>query len=197
MRNALLLIMFALASFMAHAQTVIDMTFVQNPLFEVSTNDVTASLDQGSLSLGADVVITGGSGTYTYRWYTTDGQTLASDSSLEVTAAGEYLLDVTDQCDCLQTIAFHITGQVPAGIHSLRAADVISYDDTSATIRFSSDAAIYQACIVAANGRLCRVATAYDGSLSHIDLTTLTPGAYVVQAIMSDGNVLTHKIIKK
>lgn len=197
MRNAFLLIMFALASFMANAQTVIDMTFVQNPLFEVSTNDVTASLDHGPICLGADVVITGGSGTYAYRWYTTDGQTLTTDSSLEVTEAGEYLLDVTDQCDCLQTIAFHITGQVPAGIHNLRAAEVISYDAASASIRFSTDAAIYQACIVAANGRLCRVATAYDAPLLHLDLSALTPGAYIVQAILSDGNVLTHKIIKK
>lgn len=197
MRNAFLLIIFALASLMTSAQTVIDMTFVQNPPFEVSTNDVTASLDHGPLSLGADVVITGGSGTYAYRWYTTDGQTLSTENLLKVTEAGEYLLDVTDQCDCLQTIAFHITGVVPAGIHSLRATDVISYDASSARIDFSADAAIYQTCIVAANGRLCRVATTYDGSLDHIDLSTLTPGAYIVQAIMADGNVLTHKIIKK
>lgn len=197
MRNALLFFFFAFVSFTANAQTVIDMTFVQNPLFEVSTNDVTASLDNGPLTLGADVVITGGSGSYTYRWYTQDGETISTDHSLEVTVAGEYLLDVTDQCDCLQTIIFHITGEVPAGIHTLQAANVINYDAASTRIDFSTDASIYQACIVAMGGRLCRVATAYDGRLNYLDLSTLPPGVYVVQAITTDGNILTHKIIKK
>ena len=48
------------------AQTVINLDFRQNPLFEISTDNVTAALpgDGTSLKLGADLTIKGGSGTY-------------------------------------------------------------------------------------------------------------------------------------
>ena len=48
------------------AQTIINLDFKQNPIFEVSTNNVDTALpDDGTpLTLGADLTVAGGSGVY-------------------------------------------------------------------------------------------------------------------------------------
>ena len=54
------------------AQAIVRMPVEQNPLFEVSTSKVEIAMPEegGGVLLGGNVVVTGGSGVYTYRWYT-------------------------------------------------------------------------------------------------------------------------------
>lgn len=152
----------------AHAQAIVNMNLKQNPVFGVSTNDVSATMDGQPLTLGADVVITGGSGTYSYRWY--KGATeLGTSATLEVRDPGEYALDVKDQCDCLQTVLFHITGT--AGI------DAITADKAVQTVVFTLD------------GRMLQV---NDGN----SITPLPQGQYIIKQVDAEGRIASKKITR-
>ena len=63
------------------AQTIVRMPVKQNPIFAVSTNKVelTMPTDGGGVILGGNVVIEGGSGNYSYRWYSPDGKELGNE----------------------------------------------------------------------------------------------------------------------
>lgn len=152
------------------AQSVVNMNVKQNPLFSVSTNDVSAVLEGQPLTLGADVVITGGSGVYTYQWYK-GAEKLSTASTLVVGEPGEYSLDVKDQCDCLQTIAFHITGT--SGI------DAIDMND------------VKQITVFNIKGQLVKVING-----SSVDLTTLPRGQYIINKVDAEGNIASKKITR-
>ena len=64
-----LLTAFAMTSCALAAQTYIPMPVSQNPPFEVSTNEVFVEFMSPSMTIGGSVVVTGGSGNYSYRWY--------------------------------------------------------------------------------------------------------------------------------
>lgn len=163
-----LVAMFLLTIGSANAQAIVNMNLKQNPVFGVSTNDVSATLEGQPLTLGAEVVITGGSGVYTYCWYM--GSTVVGTSAtLEVTEPGEYTLDVKDQCDCLQTVKFHIAGTSDISEIALGAV--------KQTVVFTTD------------GRLVKVA---EGNA----IATLPRGQYIVKMVDAEGRVVSKKITK-
>ncbi len=153
----------------AVGQTTINMEFTQNPLFTVSTNDVTAVVDGTPLELGADIVIEGGSGNYTYRWYTSS-QELGSEPTLTVETGGKYYLDVNDECDCLQTVTFHITD--PAGIDDIAAENV------------------RQVVVFTEQGQLVKVFNSAD-----YDLSSLPKGVYIVNKVDANGKASATKVL--
>lgn len=153
------------------AQSVVNMSVKQNPLFSVSTNDVSAVLDGQPLTLGADVVITGGSGVYTYQWYK-GSEKISTASTIQIGEPGEYSLDVKDQCDCLQTIAFHITGT--AGVEAIAVDDV------------------KQINVFSLNGQLVKVINS-----SKCDLESLPQGQYIINMVSTDGRVSVKKVNNK
>lgn len=176
MRNYILFLTFALASLSTQAQTIVDMTLVQNAPFEVSTNEVSVVFDGSALTLGADVVVSGGQGPFAYAWLI-DGKTYSVEPTFTVDKAGEYQLDIIDVCDCRQTVIFHVTAA--EGIDALRAdAPLARYSD--GVITFAPDAPIVQATLVAANGRLMRVCNNYDNSLRTMSLYGMMPGQYIL-----------------
>ena len=104
-------ILFTAAVFGCQAQSVVKIPVAQNPLFEVSANNVAVSVPDGGAgaTLGGDLVISGGSGHYTYRWYDGSDVTLGTESTLSILSPGIYYLDIEDTCECLQTIEFNVT----------------------------------------------------------------------------------------
>lgn len=150
------------------AQSVVNMNLVQNPVFSVSTNEVSATIDSSPLTLGADVVITGGSGVYTYRWYMGDIE-IHTNPTLTVKMPGDYYLDVKDQCDCVQTIVFHVSPS--SGVNSVELGKVV------------------QTTIFNAKGQLVRVVNG-----DNQDLPSLPKGIYVVNRVDEKGTIETHKI---
>jgi hypothetical protein len=141
---------------------------MQNPPFGVSVNEVSASYDGIPLTIGADVVITGGSGVYNYRWY--KGETeLGTDAAISVNEPGDYFLDVKDQCDCLQTVVFHIsTASSITGIELGKVVQTTVFND---------------------KGQLIKVAAGDDA-----DLQSLPKGLYVVNRVGENGAVETYKV---
>lgn len=193
MRKSLILFLLSLVLLPTslHAQTVVSMSLQQNPPFEVSTHEVAAILGGTPLTLGGDVVVTGGSGNYTYRWYTAEG-TLSTDRELTVSQSGEYQLDITDQCDCLQTVIFRITAST--GIQTATDQPLATYDGS--TLTFATDKGILQATLINAEGRLVRVATNYDHSLRSLSVADLLPGLYILNITLCDNTIYSQKFIK-
>ncbi len=153
------------------AQALINMGFEQNPLFGVSANDVTAVIDGTELQLGADIVITGGSGNYTYRWYTATEE-LGDGATLTVAEPGEYAVDISDECGCVQTVAFHIGDA--AGMSGVPASGV------------------KQTAVFDESGVLVKV---FNGA--SYDSSSLRSGVYIVNKTGADGKVSVSKILIK
>ncbi len=193
------LITFALAlaasCFACVGQSLVSMPVVQNPLFGVSTNEVNATFpeDSPSVILGSDLVITGGSGTYSYRWYDNSGQDLGYESTLQVSAPGKYLLDVKDTCDCLQTVNFNIS---VSGVDDIRASKAkISFDSMCGQVDIEGFDPV-QLSAVDMSGRLSAVID-HGGVVFHTaDLSSLTGGVYIITLTDSRGSVTSLKLIK-
>lgn len=164
----LLLLLLSATTLTLSSQTRVDIKFKQNPVFGVSTNDVNATFAGTALTIGADVVITGGSGVYTYRWYQGE-KVIGTDGTLSVEAPGDYFLDVRDQCDCLQTVVFHVL--------LASSVDGLWSDDATQTTVFDSQ------------GRLVKVING-----SSLDSSQLPGGVYIINRTDRNGKVSTRKI---
>lgn len=179
------------------SQTVIEMPIAQNPLFEVFTDNVNTTLpgEGATLSLGADLIVKGGSGEYTYRWYTPDGAELGNESEITVNAEGIYMLDISDSCDCMQTVAFDIT---TAGVNdALMGSFTVSPNPTTdGYVEFSGVSPV-QLTVVSLSGALCAYIDNGGEPFTSADLSMLAPGNYILTVTDSDGKVYTSRIIKK
>lgn len=176
------------------AQTIVRMPVKQNPLFAVSTNKVELTMPAGGggLILGGNVVIEGGSGNYSYRWYSPTGTELGTESTCQVNEAGTYMLDVTDSCDCLQTVEFNLAS---AGIGSTEVEGMkIGPNPTSGVIYISGFDAVRVAAIDM-SGRLAAVAEGDGTALESVDFSGLAQGEYILTLADGDGRMVTHRII--
>ena len=90
------------------AQTVITVQLEQHPPLQVLSESVNVDLPPEGITLGSDLVVSGGDGTYKYSWENASGQTLSTASTLNVTAAGNYFLTVTDGHDCRVSTQFTV-----------------------------------------------------------------------------------------
>ncbi len=178
------------------AQTIVNMPVAQNPLFEVSTNSVTVSIpDNGGATLGGDLAITGGSGSYTYRWYNNSGATLGSSSTLEVSGPGTYLLDIDDTCDCRQTVTFNVA---TAGLDDVALDSFsISPNPTDGLVEIRGFEAM-QICAVSLSGKMVALIVSEDGApIADADFSSLASGTYILCLTDRAGNNVSTKLIKK
>ncbi len=178
------------------AQTIVNMPVAQNPLFEVSTNSVTVSIpDNGGATLGGDLAITGGSGSYTYRWYNNSGATLGSSSTLEVSGPGTYLLDIDDTCDCRQTVTFNVA---TAGLDDVALDSFsISPNPTDGLVEIRGFEAM-QICAVSLSGKMVALIVSEDGApIADADFSSLASGTYILCLTYRAGNNVSTKLIKK
>jgi len=91
------------------AQTVINVPLEQYPPLTVLAEQVTVDLPPEGFTLGSDLVVTGGDGTYTYTWTDAEGNTLSQSPTLTITNPGSYFLTVTDGHDCRVSTQFTAT----------------------------------------------------------------------------------------
>lgn len=185
----------AATGFACFGQAIVSMPVVQNPLFGVSTNEVNATYPENSssLTLGGDLVITGGSGTYSYRWYDNTGNDLGNESTLQVSAPGSYLLDIEDTCDCLQTVRFNLS---IASVDEIHASDVsIRFNSTDGQVEIVGFDPV-QLSAVDMSGRLAAVID-HGGMVFHtVDLSFIPGGVYIITLTDSFGSDTSLKLIK-
>lgn len=177
------------------AQSVVRMPVEQNPLFEVSANhvNVSASGDNG-ITLGADLVIKGGSGTYSYRWYSSADRELGNEPTLAVSGPGVYMLDITDTCDCMQTVEFNVTN---AGVADIEYGSlVLSPNPSDGPVAVDGFDAV-QIAVVGMSGRMELLVDRSGYVIREFDVSDLARGQYIVTLSDSEGHVAVARLIKK
>lgn len=182
--------------FPAGAQSVVEVVVPQNPLFEVSTNVVNTGFNDSSatLTIGGNIVVKGGSGTYTYRWYTPSGNELGTDRTLTVDAVGKYLLDISDSCDCMQTIEFNVETNSVGTVEDRTVT--VTPNPTSGYVEFTG----FEAAQLTATNMAGQLSLLIDGDgrvFSSANLSALAPGAYILILTDSEGKTFSSKIIRK
>ena len=194
-RILFLLLSVVVASGFIVAQTRIEMPVKQNPPFEVSVSEVILDFTAPSMTLGGDVVATGGSGSYIYRWYNGEKE-IGTDATLVITEPGEYKLDIKDACDCLNTVIFSVKSASVEGVETEGFALYPNPVKDKLTIK-AGEIDLRQVNIVPVSGRLLLVAIDFDQKdANEIDLSSLPGGEYIVNCVVGDNNVITRKVIK-
>ena len=180
------------------SQSIVELNLAknQNPIFEISTNEVSLAFpgNEDFLVIGADIVIKGGSGEYSFRWYNEQGEELGNEKTLEITLPGIYRADISDTCDCLQTVTFDIS---EASVYDIKPEKFfISPNPTNGLIKIYGIDAV-QLTAVDSAGKLVFIADHEGDIFNEADLSGLTPGLYFISVKDIYGNLFTDRIIKK
>lgn len=180
-----------------NAQTIVKMPVTQNPLFEVFTENLTAIFPEegGEMELGADLVIKGGSGTYSYLWTDASGEILSHEGTLTVTTPGRYLLTVSDTCDCETTVAYDVTTTSVESVVKDETAIFPNPTDGFVEIKGND---IIRVVAVDMSGRMAALYQALPGqSLHEADFSKLTPGVYLLTLTDARNQSYAHRLIRK
>lgn len=109
-RNIFIFVLSLVFCLAVNAQTVVKIPFNQPTAFSVTPSSIFTLLPEtGTIKLGLDAKISGGSGNYTYLW-TSGERTLGTESTLTVDKTGNYLLLVKDGNGCQSSILYTVTG---------------------------------------------------------------------------------------
>jgi len=93
----------------ATSQTVIKIPFIQQAAFTVSPSSIYTSYPVGgSIKLGLDASVSGGSGVYSYQW-TLGEVILGTESTLTVDQIGDYILQIKDGKGCQSSIMYNVS----------------------------------------------------------------------------------------
>lgn len=104
------LLLFLTSFCVGFAQTVIKVPFQQSTPFVVQPQVIYLSLDNNpSLTLGLDLEIYGGSGTYNFTWTVNNSQ-VSTEPTLAITEAGTYNLMVNDGKGCQSGTTYIVNG---------------------------------------------------------------------------------------
>lgn len=179
---------------MLNAQTHIPMPVSQNPLFEVSTNEVTVEFAAPQMTIGGDVIVAGGSGTYTYRWCR-GSEEISTEAVLTIDEAGVYDLYISDACDCMQHVTFTVQA---ASVEGVGGDKIALYPNPVTDYLTVAGLRLRQVCVVSMDGALVAVHSDFaPGTTTQINLSTLPAGEYVVNCVTENRDVVTAKIVKK
>lgn len=183
----------------ANAQSLIRIPFAQNPPLVVSTESVSITIPEGGLELGADLLIEGGDGMYTYRW-TRNNESIGTESTLFVDGPGDYFLEITDGKGCKRSVKFTVAD--PTGIEVEQASLLSVYPvltEGEVSIKYSFDDRLEQVSVVSMDGKLVRVYNAAslepdgDGTV-RINLAGLPAGRYLL-ACAFENQLITKKVV--
>lgn len=179
----------------AKAQSVIAVSIEQHPPLGVAADEVQVELPDGGLALGGGVSVTGGDGSYTYRWTDDGGSLLGTDPTLYVGSAGYYYLAVTDGSGCSVSVRF--TAVAPTGINGVKHGGLAVAQD-GAWLRLTTGKPIRSVRLVSADGRLAREAAAGGGECkAAISTAGLAQGVYLVGCVFADNSETVKKLTIK
>ena len=169
MKRVLLFLLAIVATAAAGAQTVIDVAFEQYPPLRAVAQTVSVEVPAEGITIGSDVSVEGGDGSYSYLWTNAASETLSTQKTLTITEAGDYYLRVSDGQQC--QVSVHFTATAPASVSSIPAEG------------------LRQVRIFTAAGTLIEKTSATTGYADR-----LPSGVYVVCFIYSDGHEAIRKI---
>ncbi len=154
------------------AQTVITVQLEQYPPLQVLSESVNVDLPPEGITLGSDLVVTGGDGSYNYLWTNASGEELGQATTLNVTAPGTYFLKVTDGHQCIVSTQFTVLPGTAVKAHK---------DENLSQIRLFNT-----------SGQLLKTITGTAASSSQA--FGLPAGVYIQCRIYKDGHSAVSKI---
>ena len=162
----------------AAAQNFIPIVVQQYPPLTVVAHTVVLELPQEGATLGSDLTVEGGDGTYSYLWTDADGHTLGTSSTLHIDRAGSYYLKVTDAHLCSVSTLFTATTS---------NAVILSYQVKTAPVRIHT--------LDMAATMVKKLTDIAPGMSANIAALQLPSGVYLVNYIYGDGTALTKRIL--
>ena len=189
-------ILFISITLTGHPQSIVTIPIEQNPLFEVSTNRVNISgvdLSQ-RLVLGGDIVVKGGSGHYTYHWHTPAGASVGTSQTITISSPGTYLLDITDTCDCMQTVDFNIESSGLSRNEMTQCA--ITPNPTAGPVKITGFNPV-QISVVNMSGQLETLIDLNGAIIHDADFSNFSKGIYILTLTDREGKISVTRLIKK
>ena len=180
-----------------NAQSVVKFPFKQNPPLGVSIETVYLTLVNGGLDLGADIVVTGGDGEYSYSW-TYNGHVVAEQSTLHVDVQGDYFLKISDGQHCQRSVRFVVSGQT--GVEAALQDLIAVYPNPThgvVNMSFPDNRKVVQITVVSSSGKLVRVYKSIENmnDIVTIDLTGLSAGMYFVTYVFENEKTIYKSVI--
>ncbi len=177
-----------------YSQSIVNMPFEQNPVLSVSSEAVYLQLSGETMQIGADLVITGGSGSYSYEWKNA-GVVLGTDAVLEISEGGTYILTITDTCDCSIDVSFVVKD---AGVSAVSESVFDVYPVPASDYIMVESKGVQRICqiaLVSMQGRVVGVYPQEKASKAQIDVRNLTNGEYVLNCVYEDKTVETTVVL--
>lgn len=158
-----------MVSTIVNAQTVINISFTQYPPLKANAQTVSVEVPAEGITIGSDVSVEGGDGSYTYKWTNAAGQTLSTEKTLTIVQGGDYYLVVADGHQCQVSVHFVVTAtEGIAPIQMEGVSQIRLFNTKGQLVKTTTSTADY------AEG--------------------LAPGTYVLCCTYSDGSVVVRKI---
>lgn len=193
----LFLSLFSLGLF---AQTLIRIPFIQPKVFTVTPQTKYTTLPvNGSIKLGEDASVSGGSGIYSYLW-TSEGKEMGTTNTLTVDKTGNYILEIKDGKGCTSSIMYYVTDGSSA-LEKTTELKMIVFPNPSegiVNIQLKTLEGLEKITVITPDGQT--VATYTDGDYSFkdnqisLDLKNLPKGQYFI-SLYTNTTILTNAII--
>jgi len=187
----------------SQAQTVIKIPFQQNAVFEVIPASFDASLEpNGSLEIGLEATISGGSGNYTFSWVYND-EIVSNNPTLTISKAGSYLFVVNDGGGCQSSILYNISGDTRANAYDFKSLVNIYPNPSNGLINVElpNNFKFTSANIYSIDGKLLKSFgfedVKSDNSLLSFNLSDLSSGYYLISFITRNEKLTKVITLKK
>jgi len=199
-QNIYLAVIFSLFYLGVSAQTLIKIPFIQPAVFTVTPQTkYTALPEAGSIKLGEDAFISGGSGNYAYLW-TTEGKEIGTTNTLTVDKPGNYCLEVNDGHGCKSSIMYYVTDGSSALQNTTELKMIVFPNPTEGVvnIQLKKTESLEKITVLTPDG--LTIATFLKGDYSYkdnqisLDLKDLPKGHYFI-SLHFDTKILTNAII--
>lgn len=191
--SLLSLLSFALLA--VRAQSVITVRIEQHPVLSVIADDVQVELGQDRLTLGSGISVTGGDGAYRYEWTDGNGDVLGTSPAIEVSAIGDYFLQVSDGSQCTVSVKFTVTAST---VIERVSEEMFSVDCRDRVLNIASPCPVKQVLVMSASGILVKQTKPSTGAdrLS-ITLDGIPQGVYIIGCVFTDGREYAKQIVIK
>ena len=175
------------------AQTVIDIHVEQNPPLKAEAATVVTDWAEGGVTLGADLVVSGGDGHYAYEWTDEKGTILGTEPKCTVLQPGRYYLKVSDGAGCAVSSMFQVN--TTSGIANARGGNGTSIEVSGHTLTVETTSGLFLLRVADTAGHILMRST-YNSNKADVDLSNLADGAYII-CVTEGEKAFVKKIILK
>lgn len=174
----------------AYAQSVVTIPVLQYPPLSVIAENVTVELPTEGLTIGSNVSVSGGDGTYTYEWTDGNGTVIGTTSTLKISSAGEYFLKVTDGAGC--SVSTKFTATSTNGISAIEAGFKMTI--LSDMLHIESSIPVTEVRLLNVSGMLVKQYRPIKNSTSFDCRLPQQHGIYIIAVVVNGEKAIVKRI---